>query len=125
MLSEKVRLQYFDDLDGAPLDVDDLQAVTWSWAGVNYHLDISTANLERIETGYISMAMLLVKSVRSDTLCRAASSTVDVYPSGAGPSEYRVNLGEVRRWALVNHYNGVANRGRLSRDIIAAYNRAH
>ncbi|WP_437425864.1 Lsr2 family DNA-binding protein [Williamsia muralis] len=37
----------------------------------------------------------------------------------------RATVGDVRSWALANHCNGVGMRGRLSQNIIEAYNRAH
>lgn len=123
-MSKKMVLQYFDDLDGAPLDVEDLNAVDWSWAGVNYHFDTSTTNLELIEAGRISVGVLLDKSLRID-MGRASASGGGVAAPANTVTPAGAAVGEVRSWALANHYNGVGMRGRLSQNIIEAYNRAH
>ncbi|MCK0515694.1 histone-like nucleoid-structuring protein Lsr2 [Williamsia sp. DF01-3] len=118
-MAEKIGIHYFDDLDGAVLDVEDLQTVEWSWAGVNYHFDTSTINLEKIEAGHISVATLLTKSVRTDKHAGAQAP-----PDTVASPDLRHSR-EVRKWAIANHHNGVGKRGRLSKTIVDAYKRAH
>jgi hypothetical protein len=79
-MAEKTVFQYFDDLDGAALDVEDLQTVEWSWRGVAYHFDTSTAHLDDIEAGQVSVATLLAKSFRTIARPRV------VHDARVGPS---------------------------------------
>jgi hypothetical protein len=118
-MAEKIVFQYFDDIDGALLDVDDLHTVEWSWAGVDYGFDTSTSNLDKIGAGHISVATLLAKSVRTD------KQTGTELPTNDPTSPDLAHSREVRRWAVANHHHGVGKRGRLSKTIIAAYKRAH
>ncbi|CAM3220099.1 Lsr2 protein [Williamsia muralis] len=127
-MAEKTVFQYFDDLDGAALDVEDLQTVEWSWRGAAYHFDTSTAHFEDIEAGRVSVAELLTKSFRTNRRPRVLLDA-RVGPSmSAGPTRApgrRTRIGEMRLWALENKHAGVGKRGRLSKTVIAAYNRAH
>jgi hypothetical protein len=120
-MAEKIVFHYIDDLDGSPLDVEDLHTVDWSWAGVDYHIDTSTTNLDKIEAGHISVATLLSKSVRADKPRSVSSDRHAVAMRGSGLT----NSSEVRRWALANHHRGVGMRGRLSKTVVQAYIRAH
>lgn len=127
-MAEKTVFQYFDDLDGAALDLEDLQTVEWSWRGVAYHFDTSTAHLDDIEAGRVTVATLLAKSFRTIARPRVVHDA-RVGPSlSAGPRRAggrRTQIGEMRSWALENKHDGVGKRGRLSKTVIAAYNRAH
>ena len=127
-MAEKTVFQYFDDLDGAALDVEDLQTVEWNWRGVAYHFDTSTAHLDDIEAGRVSVAMLLTKSVRTNGRQRVLPDDRVGPSTSAGPTRApgrRTRIGEMRLWALENKHDGVGKRGRLSKTVIAAYNRAH
>lgn len=63
-MAPRYAIEYIDDLDDTPLDLDEVHTVRWSWLGVDYHLDTSTANLEKIEAGQVSLATVLAKSTR-------------------------------------------------------------
>ena len=95
-MAKRIVFQYFDDLDGEALNIEDLQTVEWSWAGVDYHFDTSTANLDKIEAGHVSVATLLTKSERIDKHTgdelpqtrspRPISHTVGMCVSGQSPT---------------------------------------
>jgi hypothetical protein len=127
-MAQRMVFQYFDDLDGKPLDVEDLQAVEWSWAGVNYHFDTSTANLDLIEAGSISVATLLAKSKRTTKPQRSTSKDRHIAAPESGDSSVVPDLAhcrEVREWAIANYHHGVGKRGRLSKTVVEAYKLAH
>ncbi|ORM32589.1 hypothetical protein BFL43_15580 [Williamsia sp. 1135] len=121
-MAKIVAVRYFDDLDDAPLDIVDLHTMEWSWAGVDYQFDTSTINLAKIEAGEISVAVLLQKSTRTGTtLKRLAFPSA---PIGFDAAAERLRIGQIRTWARAQS-RGVGDRGRLSREVIDAYNRAH
>ena len=127
-MAQRITFYYVDDLGGARIDIEDLHTVAWSWAGVDYQFHTSTANLDNVMAGNVFVSTLLAKSVRtgSDQSGTARRRAVPVIAAGSRPAPaLAVNLGEVRKWALENHHYGVAKRGRLSKTVINAYNRAH
>ncbi|ORM37531.1 Lsr2 family protein [Williamsia sp. 1135] len=101
---EKLVTEYFDDLDGQLLDADYLHTLTWSWLGVNYQFDTSTANLAKIDNGQVSVATLLTASTR----------ITDVHLSSSANAA-------IRSWAR-EHGHPIGNRGRISAEIVSAYN---
>lgn len=102
---EKLITEYFDDLDGQLLDFDDLHTLTWSWLGVDYQFDTSTANLAKIDNGHVSVATLLTASTRMTDVHLSA-------PANAA----------IRSWAR-EHGHPIGHRGRISAEIVSAYNR--
>jgi hypothetical protein len=58
-MARKEILSFVDDLDSTELDVDDTHSVDWSWLGVEYRLDVSSENLDKIENGKVPLARLL------------------------------------------------------------------
>jgi hypothetical protein len=126
-MAEKIVFQYFDDLDGEPLDVEDLHAVEWSWKGVDYHFDTSTDNYIEIEAGHISVATLLAKSVRTERQPTASTKRPPTAEACVdnNPALDLAHSREVRTWAVANHHLAVGKRGRLSNTVVEAYNRAH
>ena len=63
-MARKEILSFVDDLDGIELDVEDTHTIDWSWLGVDYRLDVSSENLEKIENGKVPLARLLAVSTR-------------------------------------------------------------
>ncbi|MCZ4537644.1 Lsr2 family protein [Gordonia terrae] len=111
---------FVDDLDGRELDPQDAQTVSWSWLGVDYELDVSSANLDKIEQGKVTVAKLLKASTRVGGRRRSPSARAKNNSGGNGPS---VNA-SIRDWAADNGYE-VSARGRIPNDIVEAYNSAH
>lgn len=114
------RFEFTDDIDGKALDVDDLNIVTWSWLGVDYEFETSTANLDRIENGRLPMSTLLAKSRRIGGRKRAPSHKRPSRPTDGGPSEATT----IRQWAIGSGY-GISERGRIPAHIIDAFTAAH
>ncbi|AZG48044.1 histone-like nucleoid-structuring protein Lsr2 [Gordonia insulae] len=106
------RYEITDDIDGKPLDVDDLNVVDWSWRGVDYQFDTSTANLQRIESGRVPVSTLLTRSRRKGGRRQATTRRAR---STAG-----VDTKQVREWARENGHD-VSDRGRLPDHVVDAY----
>jgi len=111
---------FVDDLDGRELDPQDAQTVSWSWLGVDYELDVSAANLDKIEQGKVTVAKLLKASTRVGGRRRSPSARTKTNSAGSGAS---VNA-SIRDWAAENGHE-VSARGRIPNDIVEAYNSAH
>jgi hypothetical protein len=119
-MAKKTVIEYVDDLDGKPVDVDDLHTIEWSWLGVDYVIDTSTTNLEKIEAGKVSLATLLAKSTRVGGRRR---STALKHHSIAREVRGAPGAGEraaIRTWAREQGYD-VGDRGRISEEIVSAY----
>lgn len=115
---------FVDDLDGKELDPDDQHTISWTWLGVEYQLDVSGANLDKIENGKVTVAKLLDSSTRvggrkRSTVGRGAVAAPST-PARGGSS----NTSDIREWATENGFS-VSPRGRIAREVIEAYEAAH
>ncbi|WLP91365.1 MULTISPECIES: Lsr2 family protein [Gordonia] len=113
-------ISFVDDLDGKELDLDDAHTISWSWVGVDYQLDVSSANLEKIENGKVPVSKLLEVSTRiggrrQSTAPRVRSTT----PQDSGDRARR-DTAAIRQWATEAGYE-ISPRGRLPKEIIEAY----
>jgi hypothetical protein len=113
-MAQKVSVQLVDDLDGS----EAAETVTFGMDGVNYEIDLSTGNAERLRDAlapYVGGARK-VGGTRARRGGRAAGR-----PASSAPS---VDTNSVREWARSNGYQ-VADRGRIRSDVIAAYHAAN
>lgn len=111
------RFEYVDDIDGKPLDVDELNTVQWSWSGVEYEFETSTANLDRIENGRLPVSTLLAKSRRIGGRKRTPGKNPSPKKTAGSPADTKA----IREWAQQNGY-AVADRGRISAEVVEAFN---
>ena len=98
-------------LDGGPAD----DTVTFGLDGATYEIDLSSENAEALRevlAPYIGHARRVSGRGRS----RAGG--------GRGRSARRADLSDVRAWARENGYE-ISDRGRISGDVIEAYETAH
>ncbi|QGS25827.1 Lsr2 [Gordonia bronchialis] len=116
------KVTFVDDLDGHQIDSDDAHTVSWSWLGVDYELDVSTANLNKVENGKVTVAKLLDVSTRVGGRKRPTAARTASAPSTSSKSGSPTT--EIREWAIGAGYD-VAPRGRLPQNIIEAYEAAH
>lgn len=131
-MAQIISTAYTDDLDGATLEPDDVRSIEWSWLGVTYELDTSAANLEAIEHGDVSIARLLQASTRTGGRRKrfpAAERAAAPEPQpAAAPAAAELTGKEraraIREWAMAEGYE-VSARGRISVDLVAAYDDAH
>ncbi|WP_207843930.1 histone-like nucleoid-structuring protein Lsr2 [Williamsia soli] len=112
------RVEFTDDIDGKALDIDDLNRVSWSWLGVDYEFETSTANLDRIEHGRVPLATLLATSRRVGGRKHRPSHTT------TAPTRIAVVAGTdsttIRQWARDNGYE-LGDRGRIPTHILTAF----
>ena len=117
-MAKKIVVEYVDDLDGTSLASDDVHTVEWSWRGVDYVIDTSATNLDKIENGKVPFAKVLKSSTRRGGRRSPAQKrrTAESNNAAAGISERAL----IRAWAREQGYL-VGDRGRLSAEIVAAY----
>jgi hypothetical protein len=110
-MAQRVKIILEDDLDGSPAD----ETVTFGLDGVTYEIDLSAGNAARLRDELASWVGHARRSGgRKSTSSGRASAS----------SAKRTDLGAVRAWARENGYE-VSDRGRISADIQAAYDKAH
>ncbi|GAB3273046.1 histone-like nucleoid-structuring protein Lsr2 [Kineosporia babensis] len=110
-MAQKVQVILVDDLDGGEAE----ESVSFSLDGVNYEIDLSAANAEALReaiTPWVEHARKISG--------RAARGT----RGPRGRSAAKADLGDVRSWARENGYQ-VSDRGRVSAEVMAAYEGAH
>jgi hypothetical protein len=94
-------------------------AVDWSWAGVDYHIDTSTTNLDKIEAGHISVATLLSNRFAPTSHVRCHPIAMPSQCVGpAPPTAVRYVGGPLRTTTVVSGCADVCRR-RLSRRTYA------
>ena len=111
-MAQRVHVEMVDDLDGSEAS----QTVPFSLDGVTYEIDLSEENASalRDELGrYVAAARRIggrkVRLATGQSLSGAPSSGTD-----------RERNRQIREWAQANGYE-VAERGRLSSEIIAGF----
>src|SRR5262245_6435497 len=114
-MAQRVVVQFVDDLDGMPFDSDGGGTVSFSLDGTSYEIDLSNANATRLRNGlaeFIASARKVGgrQAARRSGSSRASSSSGDA--------------AAIREWARSKGMK-VSERGRVSADIVEAYNAAH
>ncbi len=108
-MAQRVEVVLIDDLDGG----NAAETVTFALDGVTYEIDLSENNAKKLRddvahwTGHAR---------------RSGGARGGVRKRGAGPK--RGDLSAVREWARANGHS-VSDRGRISGEIQAAYDKAH
>ncbi len=109
-MAQRVEVVLIDDLDGGTA----AETVTFALDGVSYEIDLSDKNARKLRadlatwTGHARKA----GSVRGGSRRRG------------GGSAKRADLSAVREWARANGHS-VSDRGRISAEVQAAYDKAH
>jgi hypothetical protein len=107
-----------DDLDGSRLEEGDGDTVTFAYQGAEYSIDLSQKHVDEFHDAlakYIAAAQKV-----SGRPGRSASPT----RSTRGTTKPDKNqLGAIRAWAR-EHGHTVSDRGRISQEVIDAYNSA-
>ena len=100
-----------DDIDGSA----NAETLTFGYSGATYEIDLSKKNaaaLDKLLKPYIDAA----RKVSGNNKRSAAKGRIR--------RSVKLDLGAVRAWATENGFT-VAGRGRISADVIEAYNAAH
>ena len=90
--------------------------MSFSLDGVSYEIDLSAANAEALRDA-IAPWVGHARKVSGRTPRGAG-------PRGRRPASSKADLGDVRAWARENGYQ-VSDRGRVSAEVMAAYEGAH
>jgi hypothetical protein len=111
-MAQKVQVILVDDLDGGEAE----ESVTFSLDGVSYEIDLSSENAEALReaiapwVGHARRVSGRAGRGRGPGRPRAAAAKTD--------------LADVRNWARENGYQ-VSDRGRVSSEVMSAYDGAH
>lgn len=114
-MAQKVQVILVDDVDGGEAD----ETVSFALDGVSYEIDVSEANAEALREA-IAPWITHARRVGGRASTRSRGSAK---PRG-GASGGRSDLSAVRAWARDNGYQ-VSDRGRVSSEIMAAYENAN
>ena len=109
-MAQRVNIVLEDDIDGSDAD----ETVTFALDGVTYEIDLNGKNAAALRDAlapYVGHAR------------RAAGRRSTVRTAG-GRGSARRDLADVREWARSNGHQ-VSDRGRISAEVQAAYDKAH
>jgi len=109
-MAQKVQVLLVDDISGA----EAAETVLFSLDGADYVIDLTAANAKRLRD---DLASWVGHARRSGGRKSSRRST---FSGGAR----RGDLGAVREWARNNGHK-VSDRGRISADVLAAYDKAN
>src|SRR6185436_2297626 len=108
-MAQKVQVLLVDDINGA----EAAETVSFSLDGVSYEIDLTVDNAKKLRN---DLSTWVGHARRSGGRKSSRRGTT----SGAR----RGDLGAVREWARNNGHK-VSDRGRISADILAAYDKAN
>ncbi len=112
-MAKKVQVLLVDDLDkSSPAD----ETVSFSLDGVSYEIDLTSANAAKLRD---ELAVWIGHAERTGGRKSAGRA-----PRGAARGGAKSDLSAVREWARSNGHQ-VSDRGRISADVQAAYDKAH
>jgi len=109
-MAQRVQYMLVDDVDGSTA----VETVTFSLDGVSYEIDLTAANAKKLRNDFATW----VGHARRSGGRKSSRKT------GASAGQRRGDLSAVRQWARKNGHQ-VSDRGRISADILAAYDKAH
>ena len=110
-MAQRVNIVLEDDLDGSEAD----ETVTFALDGVTYEIDLSAKNAAALRDSlaqYVGHAR------------RAAARRASGRPASSSRGTGKRDLADVREWARANGHQ-VSDRGRISAEVQAAYDKAH
>ena len=110
-MAKRVQVILEDDLDGSPA----AETVSFGLDGVSYEIDLNEANAAALRDS-------LAQWVGHATRVGGRRSTGSA--GGGGRSRGSKDLGAIREWARKNGHK-VSDRGRISTEVLAAYDKAN
>ncbi len=125
-MAQKVQVILVDDVDGGEAD----ETVSFALDGVSYEIDVSQENAQALREAlapWVGHARRV--GGRSSGRARSAAASTSSAapapkPSGRSRGGGRENLSAVRAWAREHGFQ-VSDRGRVSSEVMAAYDKAH
>jgi hypothetical protein len=115
-MAERIVRQLIDDLDGTEIPDGAGERVVFSLRGTEYQIDLSKANVAKLEKAFKPYVEAGLK-VRGHSTRRTKSVRI------TGPSG-REQLAAIRDWARSNGYD-VSDRGRIKAEVVDAFDAAH
>jgi hypothetical protein len=109
---QKTQVVLFDDIDGAEAD----ETVTFALDGVSYEIDLTSAHASELREAFASW----IGHARKSTTRSGAAPRGAARRTSAG----REQLAKIREWARDNGYK-VSDRGRISAEVVSAFEAAH
>ncbi|NLT56280.1 MAG: Lsr2 family protein [Actinomycetales bacterium] len=113
-MAQKVQVLLVDDVDGGEAE----ETVSFALDGASYEIDLSTGNAQALRDA-LAPWVGNARRVGSKSSGRGRSGGGRAARSGS-----RADLTLVRSWARENGYQ-VSDRGRVSGEVLAAYDAAH
>lgn len=110
-MAQRVQVMLVDDIDGTDAE----ETVTFGLDGVTYEIDLSAGNAQKLRDDLASW----VGHARRSGGRRTSGSGRATSTAGK-----RTDLAAVREWARQNGHQ-VSDRGRISAEVQAAYDKAH
>jgi hypothetical protein len=108
-MAQRVQYMLVDDVDGTTA----VETVSFSLDGVSYEVDLTAANAKKLRNDFSTWV----------GHARRSGGRKSSRKAGAAGAR-RGDLGAVRQWARKSGHQ-VSDRGRISADILAAYDKAH
>ncbi|WP_432510337.1 histone-like nucleoid-structuring protein Lsr2 [Kineococcus sp. SYSU DK001] len=119
-MAQKVQVLLVDDIDASEAS----ETVTFSLDGVNYEIDLSDEHAAALRDAFAPWVGHARKvGGRSGANRRTSAAAGRPAAKSASDAPER-DTGEVRTWARENGYT-VSDRGRISAEILQAYDAAH
>ena len=112
-MAQKVQVILVDDVDGGEAS----ETVSFSLDGVSYEIDVSESNAAALRDA-------LAPWVGHARRVGGRSGGSGGSGSGRARGNSKHDLSDVRSWARENGFQ-VSDRGRVSSEVIAAYEKAH
>jgi len=109
-MAQRVQYLLVDDIDGT----EAVETVSFSLDGVSYEIDVTAANAKKLRNDLSSWV----------GHARRSGGRKNSRKAGAAAGQRRGDLSAVREWARKNGHQ-VSDRGRISADILGAYDKAH
>ncbi len=110
-MAQKVQVILVDDVDGGEAE----ESVSFSLDGVTYEIDLSAANADSLREALAPW----VGHAR-----RISGRASRGRPAGRSKAATKADLTDVRAWARDNGFQ-VSDRGRVSSEVMTAYEGAH
>lgn len=110
-MAQRVEVVLIDDIDGG----NAAETVTFALDGVTYEIDLNDKNARKLRDDFATWT----GHARRAGAAKAGSRR----RAGSGAAK-RTDLAAVREWARANGHT-VSDRGRISADVQAAYDKAH
>jgi hypothetical protein len=117
IMAERMVRQLFDDLDGTEISDGTGEQIEFGVRGVTYRIDLSKANVAKFDKALAPFIGSAAKVAGRTRRARPARRR------GAARSP-KQELSAIRAWAKKNGHT-VSARGRISGDVMKAYEAAH